>query len=397
MLQMIYRMWKSCDLRLFLKFVWNCGVKGLLSIQRFKRQAKRGIYFPPFLYISVTNACNLRCTGCWVDVDRTPKMMDAPALNRLIENAKQHGNSFFGILGGEPFLHPQLLDVLAAHPNCYFQVFTNGHAITDEIAQRLREIGNVTPLISIEGNPSISDQRRGNQHVFEDSLRGLDACIRHRLITGVATSLCKNNIDDLLTESWLDELIRRGVHYVWFYAYRPVGPRPAPELVLSSEQILQLRRFCVQMRTQKPIGIIDAYWDDAGRALCPAVTGITHHINPNGDIELCPVIQFAGASISDNDGDIFKTMTEAAYLRDFRQFAASATRGCIILERPDLLIKFIHQHGLRDTTLRQTALAELAALEHRSSQHVPGQEIPEKSWMYRFAKKYWFFGFGAYS
>ncbi len=46
------------------------------------------------------------------------------------------GNVFFGIVGGEPFMHPQLLDMLAAHPDCYFQIFTNGQFITDERAKR---------------------------------------------------------------------------------------------------------------------------------------------------------------------------------------------------------------------------------------------------------------------
>ena len=29
------------------------------------------------------------------------------------------------------------------------------------------------------------------------------------------------------------------------------------------------------------------------------------------------------------------------------------------------------------------------------SQHNPGNEIPEEHWMYRFAKKHWFFGFSS--
>ena len=32
----------------------------------------------------------------------------------------------------------------------------------------------------------------------------------------------------------------------------------------------------------------------------------------------------------------------------------------------------------------------------RSSQDLPGREIPEKHWMYRFAKHYWFNDFGTY-
>ena len=133
-------------------------------------------------------------------------------MNRLINDAKKHGNAFFGILGGEPFMHPQLLEILAAHPDCYFQVFTNGQFITEKIAADLRRLGNVTPLISIEGREIVSDERRGKKEVFQRTLRGLENCLSARILTGVATSVCQTNIDDLLTEDWLKELIRRGVH-----------------------------------------------------------------------------------------------------------------------------------------------------------------------------------------
>jgi hypothetical protein len=32
----------------------------------------------------------------------------------------------------------------------------------------------------------------------------------------------------------------------------------------------------------------------------------------------------------------------------------------------------------------------------RFSQWLPGEEVPEKHWMYRLSKKYWFSDFGAY-
>jgi MoaA/NifB/PqqE/SkfB family radical SAM enzyme len=396
-LQLSWRMLRTTEPRLLWKFVVNCGVKGVRSVQRFKRRLKRGVVFPPFLFISIINSCNLRCKGCWVDVAAPQQAMPLEDFNRMIANAKRHGNSFFGILGGEPFMHPQLFDMLEAHPDCYFQLFTNGQFITDEVAARLRKAGNATPLISIEGRDLTSDQRRGRRNVFSHTMRGLEACVRHRLITGVATSVCRNNIEELLTESWLDELIGRGVHYVWFYTYRVIGPDAAPELALTPEQVLAVRRFGVQMRRQKPIAIVDAYWDDEGRALCPAATGVSHHISPWGDIEPCPIIQFAKAKITDHGGDLFQTMTESEYLADFRRMAAQATRGCVVLERPDLVRGFVRRHGLVDTTVRQTAMAELEALQGRSSQHNAGNEIPEEHWMYRFAKKHWFFGFGAYS
>ena len=328
---------------------------------------------------------------------RTEHNISLDDLNRLINSAKAHGNSFFGLLGGEPFLHPGLLPLLQAHPDCYFQIFTNGHYITDQVAAELRALGNVTPLISIEGSRLISDQRRGRSGVFDKSIAGLEACTRNRLITGVTTSVCQNNYQDLVSEEWVDELIQRGAHYVWFTTYRPVGADPAPELALTAQQVLGVRRFAMKIRSTRPIGVVDAYWDDQGNALCPAVVGISHHIGPSGSVEPCPVIQFATENIRDNAGDIYQTITQSNFLQQFRTTTANNTRGCIILERPDLLKTIVAAAEAHDATTRQTALAELDRMMPSTSQHLPGQELPEQNWLYRFTKKHWFFGFGAYS
>lgn len=395
LVQLTRRMLTETEPRLLWKFAWNFGYKGMRSVQRFKRRIAQGIYFPPFLYLSIINSCQLRCQGCWVDVDSPRQMLTAGELNKLINEARIYGNSFFGILGGEPLLHPQLFEVLEAHPDCYFQLFTNGQLLTDETARRLRKLGNVTPLISIEGSEIISDERRGGKNVLNRTLEALEHCRKHRLITGVATSVCQTNIE-LVSEEWLHRLIEMGVHYVWFYAYRPVGPRPTPELALTPRQLLQMRRFIVTMRSRLPIGIVDAYWDDQGQALCPMVTGISHHIGPGGHIEPCPVLQFAKENIRDRNS-LYETMTNSEFLYDFRETSAAATRGCVLLERPDLVQEIVLRNEAQDSTQRGTGLAELAAMQPHSSQYNPEEQIREEHWMYRFAKKYWFFGFGAYA
>ena len=229
---LVIRTLRTADKRCIAKFLWNFGVKGMLSVEKFKRRIKRGEYFSPFLYLSIINSCNLRCQGCWVDVEEEDAI-DLDTLNRTITDAKRHGNAFFGILGGEPFMHPELLDLLAAHPDCYFQLFTNGQFITEKVANRLRELGNATPLVSIEGREITSDQRRGKKDVYNKTMRGLEHCLRARLLTGVATSVCQSNIDELLTAQWLQELIQRGVYYVWYHSYRPVGPKINAQLALS--------------------------------------------------------------------------------------------------------------------------------------------------------------------
>ncbi|MEQ8790721.1 MAG: radical SAM protein [Pirellulaceae bacterium] len=394
--RMAKRLLVETDKRLLWKLFWNMGVKGLRSVQRHKRRLKRGEFFPPFLYISVINSCNLRCQGCWVDVAAKQERIPVDAMNRMLNEAKAMGNSFFGILGGEPFMHGELLEVLAAHPDAYFQVFTNGHFITADVAKELRRMGNVTPLISVEGTEIVSDERRGREGVYSKTMQGLHNCLDNKVMTGVCTSLCRTNIDDLLTDKWVDRLIEMGVMYTWFHVYRPVGPEACPDLSLTPAQQRQAREFVVRTRAEKPIIVVDAYHDADGQALCPAATGFTHHISPWGDIEPCPVIQLAKESIHD-DRPLRETFNESQFLRDFREIAASNTRGCIIMERPDLLQQLAEKHGARDSTARGSVIAELDAMTPRSSQYHPGEEIPERSLAYRLAKRIAFNDFGAYS
>ena len=83
-LALAWRMWRGTDARLLWKFAWNFGWKGMRSVQRFKKRLKKGEVFPPFLYISITNTCNLRCQGCWVDVTAKRNIISFEDLDRLI-------------------------------------------------------------------------------------------------------------------------------------------------------------------------------------------------------------------------------------------------------------------------------------------------------------------------
>ncbi|MEM6331133.1 MAG: radical SAM protein, partial [Planctomycetota bacterium] len=361
------RLLTETDKRLLWKLAWNFGYKGARAVHKHKRRLREGKFFPPFLYISIINSCNLRCQGCWVDVVAKQERIEIDALSRVIREANAEGNYFFGIVGGEPFMHRDVLEVFRRHPDCYFQVFTNGHFITDAVAKELRKCGNVTPLISVEGTEIVSDERRGSKGVLNKTLEGIRNCTQNNVVTGVCTSVCRTNLDDLVNEAWVDRLIELGALYMWYHTYRPMGPEASPELALTPDEQLRVREFVVDMRCKKPIGIVDAYYDHDGQALCPAATGFTHHISPWGAIEPCPIVQFAKESIYD-ERPLAETIGESDFLRDFRQLAASSTRGCIVLERPDLLHELTVLHGADDTTARKTAAGELRSMAPRPSQ-----------------------------
>ena len=390
---MLKRLLFKTDKKCLYKFVYNLGIKGAMSFNRFQKRLKKGEFFPAFHFISVTDDCNLNCQGCWVTGKLQNSRMPVEKLDSIITQTKEKGSYFFGILGGEPLLYQPLFDILKKHSDCYFQLFTNGTLLTPEVAEKLRKLANVTPLISFEGDEEIADIRRGGDDVYNKTQQAIVNSTNAGLITGVAMSVCKSNIELAFSDSFIQSLIKKGVTYLWYYIYRPVGENPNVELSLSKGEIQELRQFMVDARTKYDIVIVDAYWDENGNGLCPAATGLSHHINASGDIELCPVIQFATDNVSDKP--LEKIYSESLFLKDFKTEIPKKTSGCIVMEDPKWLVNYTKRHNAKDTSGRENEALRLMEMPEVPS-HGSGTPIPEKNRFYRFAKKRAFFGLGAY-
>lgn len=396
LMQVGWRILKQTPLRLLWKLARNFAWPNLWNMRNFERRQRRGEdFFPAFNMISVTETCNLACSGCWVSKGGR-KSLSLEQIDGVIEESKRHGSKFFGILGGEPLMYRGLLDLFQKHSDCYFQLFTNGTLLTDEIAQQLRKAGNVTPLISIEGLEEESDRRRQRDDVYARTLRGVRACRRAGLIFGIAASICQSNFDELVTREHIERVAREGAAYLWYYIYRPVGADAHPENALTREQIRRLRQFLVDERRDAPVVLIDVYWDDKGRAMCPGATGMSHHVSPSGALEFCPVIQMASEFINADGSNLSQLYRESTYLAAMRRDVAAATRGCILMDNPQLMAQLIQRHEVQETTSRATAMSEYAAMYPVPGHDMGDEAIPEKSAPYRWLKKHYFFGFGAY-
>jgi len=441
----VTRILTSCTFKVqrnLLRFAWN----GHWAIRAFERRRKRAggtvapfsetgptgnlgcsagneAFFPAFLMLSVTNRCHLRCKGCWVEQTREPQQLSLAQMNGIVTTAQKYNSRFFGILGGEPLLHPDIFQLFADHRKAYFQLFTNGLALTGEVASQLAKTGNVTPLISIEGLENETRIRRGGDNVFARSLAGLEASVKAGLFTGVAASINKRNFEELVSARYLDFLVNKGVHYIWYYIYRPCGSEPDFDSALEEEQILALRRFLVEQRRRARIMIIDAYWDAKGNAVCPGAMGLSHHIAPSGALEFCPIVQFTGESLNDDASNLEEILQQNPLLKELRAFTSGIGRrvvdrtaalppgvpgpvgksgGCILMESPKELAAFLREHNALDSSNRHAggtnrdAFDELESRSPMICHDLKGKEIPEQSLAYRLGKKYYFFGFGAY-
>ena len=317
-------------------------------------------------------------------------------IDGIIQESKRHGSKFFGILGGEPLLYNGLISIFQKHHDCYFQLFTNATLLTDDVARQLRKAGNVTPLISIEGLEDESDRRRHGNEVYQRTLRGVRACRNAGLIFGVAASICKSNYDELVNREHIERVAREGAAYLWYYIYRPVGADAHPEQALTERQIRGLRQFLVHERLNAPAVLIDVYWDEEGKAICPGATGMSHHISPSGAIEFCPVIQMATDFLNADASNLTDCYAHSPFLTAMRRQIAEATRGCIIMENPQLMTRILQGYEVKETTTRGTAMQEYMGMTTLPSHNMNNCPIPEQSRPYRWLKRHYFFGFGAY-
>ena len=380
--------------RLAIKAAYLWVYKGARAVAAYKSRVRRGELFPPFLFLALTDACNLRCRGCWIAADGPPRVLAEEDVDAVIAAGKKQKSYFYTLLGGEPMMYPKLWNVVRRHRDCYFQIITNGLFLDAENVGRIRAAGNVTPLVSIDGFERANDDRRG-RGVFRAAIDGLARLKKEKILFGVATTVTGKNLDEVVADEYVRAMIDRGAMYLWYYVYRPVGTDPAPQYCVERGQMIELRRRLLELRRRHPIILIDTYWNAAGEAVCPAALGLGFHIGPGGGIEPCPPLSFARQSIRNNDRDLFKTINESAFLRGFQDFVNCRTRGCVILERPQELAEYIRGAAAEDTSGRD-ALAELAAGVPRPSHHLPGEEIPEDYWVYRLLKKQLFFGMGGY-
>ena len=75
-------------------------------------------------------------------------------MQKIVDEGNDMGVYLFTLLGGEPFMWDELLDFARENSDSYFQVFTNGTLLDHDTIDELAKVGNIAPMLSLEGSPS---------------------------------------------------------------------------------------------------------------------------------------------------------------------------------------------------------------------------------------------------
>ena len=183
---------------------------------------RHGFAPPFFLVLSPTMRSNLNCDGCYAYKYDKGGELNTGEIHRLLEEAKGMGIYFITISGGEPFIRQDLLDIFKAHPDMFFQVFTNGTLIDERMAGTLSELGNVLPAISVDGWEKETDARRG-PGVFQKILAAMARLKEEGVLFGFSATATRQNNELVIRDEFVNFLAEQGCFIGWYFNYIPIG------------------------------------------------------------------------------------------------------------------------------------------------------------------------------
>jgi len=272
---------------------------------------KYGLYPPQFLTLSPSKGCNLHCTGCYASSDISLKeKLDFEVSCRILREAHDtFGTRFIVISGGEPFLYKSngktLLDLFEKFDDIFFLVYTNGTIITEEVAQRLARMANVTPAISVEGFEQQTDERRG-KGMHKKILRAMENLKKAGVTFGISVTATSNNYETLLQDEFyhyfFDEM---GASYMWQFQLMPIGQaKDTRELMVTPKQRVGLYRQWEHLLFDKKIPVAD-FWNSSSLSSgCIAYGrwGGYFYIDWNGNVMPCVFVPY----YVDNINEVYK-------------------------------------------------------------------------------------------
>lgn len=264
------------------------------------RALKDGVRVPPFLVLSVSSRCNLRCAGCFagavgtVSDSRTARQaLSLRDWRGVIEQSVALGVMGFVIAGGEPFLLPGIASLCRQFPDRLFLMFTNGTALQDCGFEVLGSCRNTAVVVSVEGDRDLTDGRRGSG-VFERALWSLERLRDAGVLTGLAVTVGAANVEYWSEPRNIDALIARSGPLAFFIEQIPAGGCEA-NAAMTAAQRSRFRETVVQYRSRNTGGayIIHSPADEEALGGCVSAGRGFAHVNPAGDVTACPVSALA--------------------------------------------------------------------------------------------------------
>ena len=322
---------------------------------------KYGCNIPWLILFDPTMACNMHCIGCWSGTYGHKASLTYEEMDQIVTQGKALGVHLYMLTGGEPLVRKDdILRLCKKHNDCFFAAYTNSTLITEDLCEKVVELGNLTFLLSIEGTPETNDARRGEGH-YDAVMRAMDLMKKHGIIFGISVCYTRDNIEAVTSDDFLNLIASKGAHFGFYFHYMPVGNNAVPELMPTAEQrraMVDRIRYIRSMDCDIPFYPMDFQNDGEFVGGCIAGGRNYFHINSNGDAEPCVFIHFSDSNIRNKS---ILEILQSPLFQEYHKgqpFNRNHLRPCPMLENPELLRGMIERTGAHQTNLESPESVE---------------------------------------
>jgi len=293
---------------------------------------KYGTYPPGFLVIGIGKYCNLKCTGCFANSDSEAcEKLEWDVLDKIITQKKElWGSRFTVITGGEPLIYrsqgKDLFDLAEKHSDQLFVFFTNGTLITQKVVDRLNELGNISPAISVEGYEKETDGRRG-KGVYAKIQKAMKLLKDNGVGFGISVTAINSNADMLGEDEIWDYYFKEiGVDYSWMFQYMPIGREKTLEMLVTPQQRLKLFKTVKRLMEEKKYFMGD-FWSSGScveGCISAGRYGGYLYIDWNGNVAPCAFNPYSPVNIYEafKEGKTLNDVVQAPFFKAIRDWQA---------------------------------------------------------------------------
>jgi len=160
-------------------------------------QKLRSKNIPGQVSIEITEICNLDCEHCYLDKQKT-KYMGKEQLKRLLNVLKSMGVLSVQFTGGEPFLHPHIVEILnyAVDLGLLVIVQTNGTMLTPDLLACLSRGFSMLKISLYSLDDEVHDKITRKKSLSR-ILKNIELLKSKDIPITIATSVMKRNFVDV--------------------------------------------------------------------------------------------------------------------------------------------------------------------------------------------------------
>ena len=281
------------------KSINNYNPLDYIKIQ-YSENLKNELLNPFYLDIILSKKCNFKCFYCYNETEKiNNKLLSKKLLINIIDQAKKLEIQQIYLNGGEPFLHPDILDIIKyiKSRDIFVNISTNASLLNKQYITALSKEIDVIQVSLDSNKPNIHHNMTRSNNTFEKIIDNIKLLISKGIMVRTNAVITLENYP--FVEEYIDYMINIGVFEIriTLQDYESCEKSTSTFHIFNSEQINILKELIICKKKEKNFERINLViaktkkWENKNDIIkCPNIKN-TITIFPNGNVGVCDRIE----------------------------------------------------------------------------------------------------------